>query len=168
MTREAVGNADDGGWWGPLPDGAVESESSAATPAPALGAGPIVGIGALCDLRPLVADDGRTQRFRIVEFVTLQSGERVALDESRGFTLGWRSTDPSATDPLPGMTRDEISQMVLNAVLPDDDDSPDDHPWSWLVELAQGRGLVVTEEELRHLPYEVTLSDAVLDWLAPA
>jgi hypothetical protein len=57
---------------------------------------------------------------------------------------------------------------VLNVVLPDDDESEDDHPWSWLAELAQARGLDLTAEDLQALPYEVILTDRVIRWLSPS
>jgi hypothetical protein len=60
-----------------------------------------------------------------------------------------------------------LTRDVLNTVLPDDDDG-EDHPWSWLAALARGRGLDVTAEDLRVLPYEVVLTDAVIRWLAPS
>jgi hypothetical protein len=50
-------------------------------------------------------------------------------------------------------------------VLPDDDDCEDAHPWEWLAELARARGLDVTSEDLRLLPYEVVLDDSVTRWL---
>ncbi len=64
------------------------------------------------------------------------------------------------------MTAETIVQSVLNVVLPDDDESSDEHPWIWLASLAQARNLDVTSEELRHLPCEVVLSDNVRNWLS--
>ena len=57
-----------------------------------------------------------------------------------------------------GQTPDSITRDVLNTVLPDDDECGDDHPWSWLADLARLRFLDVTEEDLRNLAYEVILS----------
>ena len=57
---------------------------------------------------------------------------------------------------------------MLNVVLPDDDESGEDHPWSWLADLARARGLNVTAEDLRGLPYEVILAEDVRRWLGAA
>jgi len=65
-----------------------------------------------------------------------------------------------------GETRDSITQDVLNTVLPDGEQPSEDHPWSWLADLGRARGLRVTADELRGLPYEVVLTDAVTRWLS--
>ncbi|MFL6139650.1 MAG: hypothetical protein ACJ74O_17880 [Frankiaceae bacterium] len=103
------------------------------------------------------------------EFVALADGQRVILHEERGFTIGLRST--SGTDPgdiRDHETPDSIIRNVLNVVLPDDDEPAEDHPWSWLAELARARGLDVTAEDLRGLPYGVILTDRVTRWLTSA
>ena len=129
--------------------------------------GRVVGLGAICDLRPQRPDEARSQSFSVSEFVTLEDGRRVTLHEDRGFTIGWRSGESSGDirghETLESMTRD-----VLNVVLPDDDECAEDHPWSWLADLARARGLNVTAEDLRGLPYEVIFTDKVRRWLAPA
>ncbi|XTZ15757.1 hypothetical protein ACQSSU_30890 [Micromonospora echinospora] len=56
---------------------------------------------------------------------------------------------------------------MLSAVLPDDEESGEEHLWSWLAELAEARGLEVTADDLRGLPYEVVFTDAVSRWLTP-
>jgi len=42
-----------------------------------------------------------------------------------------------------------MGQQVLNVVLPDDDECEDEHPWSWLAELARRHGIDVTADELK-------------------
>ena len=64
-----------------------------------------------------------------------------------------------------GETAATIGREVLNVVLPDDDDCGQDHPWSWLAELAHDRGIDVTAENLQALGYEVVLTDEVSQWL---
>jgi hypothetical protein len=131
--------------------------------------GRVVGLGAICDLSPHRSDEAGSQSFSVSEFATLEDGRRVILHEDRGFTLGLRSTgnsDPGdlrAHETLESLTRD-----VLNVVLPDDDDSAEEHPWSWLADLARARALNVTAEDLRGLPYEVVFTEEVRRWLAPA
>jgi hypothetical protein len=102
----------------------------------------------------------------VSEFVTLEDGRRVILHEDRGFTIGWRSSESGSGDIRGHETRDSITRNVLNVVLPDDDECAEDHPWSWLADLARARGLNVTAEDLRGLPYEVILTDRVMRWLA--
>ena len=48
---------------------------------------------------------------------------------------------------------------MLTVVLPDDDDDHEPHPWSWLSDLARARGLDVTADDLRALPYDVVFTD---------
>lgn len=132
---------------------------------PSVEPGRVVGLGAICDLGPQRFDEARSQSFSVSEFVTLEDGRRVILHENRGFTIGWRSSGESGSGDIRGNeTRDSITRDVLNVVLPDDDER-EDHPWSWLAELARARGLNVTAEDLKGLPYEVILTDEVTRWL---
>ncbi|MFL6136189.1 MAG: hypothetical protein ACJ74O_00100 [Frankiaceae bacterium] len=131
--------------------------------------GRVVCLGAICDLRRSRLDDARSQSFSVSEFARLEDGRRVILHEERGFTIDLRST--GGTDP--GALRDyetleSITRNVLNVVLPDDDDCAENHPWTWLADLARARGLNVTADDLRGLPYEVILTDKVTQWLTPA
>src|SRR5262245_55327971 len=97
----------------------------------------------------------------------MEGGRRVILHQDRGFTIGWRSSaEPGPADLRGYETRDSITRDVLNVVLPDDDESGEEHPWAWLAELARDRGLDVTADDLRGLPYEVILTDKVTHWLA--
>jgi hypothetical protein len=123
----------------------------------------VVGIGAICDLGPELSGD---QSFSVREFVKLEDGRRVILHEDRGFTLGLRSSGESGSDDIrEHETLESLTRDVLNVVLPDDDESGEDHPWSWLADLARARGLNVTAEDLRGLPYEVILAERVRRWL---
>ncbi|OAA22271.1 hypothetical protein UG55_105129 [Frankia sp. EI5c] len=64
-----------------------------------------------------------------------------------------------------GETRDSVTRNVLNVVLPDGEQPGEEHPWSWLADRARARGLQATAGELRGMPYEVVLTDAVTRWL---
>lgn len=119
----------------------------------------ILGLGAICELRPAIPL-GTSQSFYVAEFAHLVDGTKVLLHDERGFTIG------APSGRLRHVTAETIVQSVLNVVLPDDDESSDEHPWIWLASLAQARNLDVTSEELRHLPYEVVLSDNVRNWLS--
>ncbi len=103
------------------------------------------------------------------EFVTLEDGRRVLLhDGGRGLTTsGVRSTGGwKAPDVRWRLTLEQLASDVLTVVLPDDDDDPEPHPWSWLSDLARSRGLDVTADDLRALPYDVVFTDELRRWLA--
>jgi hypothetical protein len=54
----------------------------------------------------------------------------------------------------------------LTTVLPDDDETDDEHPWVWLAELAQAQRIDVTADDLRQVPYEVVLTERVVQRLS--
>jgi hypothetical protein len=150
--------------WQPYP-GARDGE--AAFRLPPVEPGRVVGLGAICDVgapRP----GRRDHDFEVSEFVTLEDGRRVLLhDGGRGFTIGIRSTGRSTPpDVRSGLTAEQLTDDVLTVVLPDDDDDPEPHPWAWLSDLARARGLDVTADDLRALPYDVVLTDELRRWLA--
>jgi len=148
------------GSWQPHPD-ASDPVRRRAGVAP----GGVVSLGAVCELGR--GGPGGDQSFAVAEFAALDDGRRVTLHEDRGFTLGIRSSGGSdAGDLREHLTLDDLTRDVLNVVLPDDDESGEEHPWSWLAGLAQARGLHVTADDLRGLPYEVILTDNVLRWLS--
>ncbi|MDG4764743.1 hypothetical protein O7632_11600 [Solwaraspora sp. WMMD406] len=134
---------------------------------PPVGPGRVVGVGAICDLRPQRADAADTQGFSVGEFVMLDDGRRVLLHQDRGFTLGRRSAGdtPADADPV-DEARESVTRSVLTVVLSDDEEFAEEHPWSWLADLARSRGLDVSADDLRALPYEVILTDEVTRWLA--
>ena len=48
---------------------------------------------------------------------------------------------------------------MRNVVLPDDDDSQDEHPYEWLRELLRRQGVDVSVQVLRRAPYRIEFSD---------
>ncbi|WP_329109550.1 hypothetical protein OG792_12315 [Micromonospora sp. NBC_01699] len=131
--------------------------------------GRIVALGASCDLRGTYPEDASTRNFIVSEYAMLEDGRRVLLHADRGFTVTARSTGvPGGVVPLVE-TRESITRYILNAVLPDDEQCAmeQEHPWSWLAELARARGLDATAEDLRGLPYEVDFTDKMIEWLTP-
>ncbi len=140
--------------WSAHPEGAGHPVEHLAEPT-----GRVVGIGAICDFRTGAPEPGPSQSFSVSEFVVLEDGRRVVIDH-RGFTLGSNVGTVRA-----GLTPQAMSQQVLNVVLPDDDESEEEHPWSWLAELARTHGIDVTADELKELQYEVVLTDGVTQWL---
>ena len=119
----------------------------------------VIGIGAICDFRIGGPEPGPSQSFSVNEFVMLEDRRRVVVDH-RGFTIGSNVGTVRA-----GLTPQVMSQQVLNVVLPDDDECEDEHPWSWLAELARNHGIDVTADELKELQYQVILTDRVTQWL---
>lgn len=148
--------------WRAYPDAKVRANLPPVEP------GRVVGLGALCDLGPLRPQEARSQGFSVSEFVTLEDGRRVILHEDRGFAIGLGSSRESHADLRRGLTLESLTPDVLNVVLPDDDVPAEDHPYSWLADLARARGLNVCADDLRSLPYEVIFTDEVRRWLAPA
>ena len=130
----------------------------------------VTGLGAWCDF---VTEDEYRQRlvrdgwpaeeiehlveefnlgvsFDVHEFAELTDGRRLTLHEERGFTTSgqWRH-----------LTLENLERDVRTTLLPDDDDTQDEHPWEWLVALLHPRGVEATAEELRLLPYGVEFSE---------
>ncbi len=120
----------------------------------------VVGLGAICDLDPTWNRDPSENNFRVSEFALLDNGERVILRDERGYGGRSSSGDIWAHETVETITRD-----VLTTVLPDDYDIDEEHPWEWLAELAQAQGIDVTADDLRQLPYEVVLTERVLQRL---
>ncbi|HEV8656281.1 MAG TPA: hypothetical protein VGR85_12295 [Candidatus Limnocylindria bacterium] len=135
---------------------------------PTVEPGRVVGLGALCDLGPQRPDEARSQGFSVREFVTLEDGRRAILHEDRGFAIGLGSSRETVADLRRGETIESLTRNVLAVVLPDDDVPAEAHPYSWLADLARARGLNVSADDLRSLPYEVIFTDEVRRWLAPA
>jgi hypothetical protein len=106
--------------------------------------------------------DDASASFDVTEFAICDDGTRVLLHEERGFTIGG---GPSH-DPWSGLSSEFLERNVLTTVLPDDDDTDDEHPYEWLADLCRQRGLDVTADDLRRLPYYVELGDEVRRRLA--
>ena len=153
---------------GEKPGWRVHPDAKVRANLPPVEPGRVVGLGAICDLDPRTPDKARSQSFSVSEFVTLEDGRRVILHEDRGFTIGLGSSRETAADLRRGLTLEVLTRQALNVVLPDDDVPAEAHPYSWLADLARSRGLNVTADDLRSLPYEVTFTDEVRRWLAPA
>lgn len=149
------------GHFAPLPFGGVKSKPLGDVPK---NPGRVIGIGAYCELAE--QGDKRTQSFDVSEFIVLETGERVWIHHERGFTSGLGHTSQEDETLSSSMTIAELTNDVLTAVLPDEGfGDGEDHPWEWLAELAQARGLTITVDELKRLPYEVVFTDAVEQWI---
>lgn len=158
-----MGDSERTGWYAPLsfdPD-APEGAEVPADEVEVVTGGPfrVVGLGAICDLEQTSADR-RTVSFSVSEYALLDDGRRVTIRDGLGFTYGWGPGVETTSPAWAADTLESITQDVLNIVLPDPEDG-EDHPWAWLAELARERGIDVTADDLRGLPYEVHLTDRV-------
>jgi hypothetical protein len=140
----------------------------------------VVGLGAWCDfvtedeyrqrlvrdgwpadeVETLVEDFKRGVSFDVHEFAELADGRRLTLHTDRGFTgVTMASSGPAPSDQWRSLTLEELERDVRTTVLPDDDDTQDEHPWEWLATLLHARGVEATAQELGLLPYDVEFSE---------
>jgi hypothetical protein len=140
----------------------------------------VVGLGAWCDfvtedeyrqrlvrdgwpaaeVENLIEDSKQGVSFDVHEFAELADGRRLTLHEERGFTCSLAtSRGPAPSDQWLYLTLENLEQDVRTTVLPDDDDTRDEHPWEWLAGLLHEHGVEATAEELRLLPYDVVFSE---------
>jgi hypothetical protein len=100
------------------------------------------------------APEERSASFDVAEYGVRDDGTRVLLHQERGFTVG---VVPRC-DPWSGVTAEMIERDVLTTVLPDDDDTGDEHPYEWLADLCRQQGVDATADDLRRVPYHVELT----------
>lgn len=117
----------------------------------------VVRLGALCELE---SDTSSQANFRVSEYAVLDDGSEVVLHSERGYSAGVHGGEDA--DIWKHMTAAGIERDVLTVVLPDDaEQTGDDHPWHWLVDLLARIGVIESVERLRGLPYEVRLGPSV-------
>ena len=104
-----------------------------------------------------VDDFKRGVSFDVHEFAELAGGRHLTLHEERGFTTGLGGSAPS--DMWRYLTLEHLERDVRTTVLPDDDDTQDEHPWEWLAGLIRAHGVEATAGELSLLPYDVVFSE---------
>jgi hypothetical protein len=103
--------------------------------------------------------------FDVHEFAVLADGRRVTLHADRGFSSFAQISSAEGgawsevADPWALMTRESVESGVRSVVQPDDDESPDEHPYAWLSALLRQHGVDVSGEHLRRLPYRIEFSD---------
>lgn len=124
--------------------------------------GTVVVVGAVCDVRRVDPSTGDVS-LALSEYLQLESGKRVVLHSDRGVTVGARGGASSH------FTEGQLRELALGALLPDeeDEDAGEPHPWTWLAELAARRGVNVTPEALRSVPYELELRPAARELVRP-
>lgn len=94
----------------------------------------------------------RDASFRVHEFAVLADGRHLTLSTDRGFAIS------GPVDLWDSLTLEHLESDVLTTVLPDDEDTEEEHPWSWLSERLHAVGVEVPPERLKELPYEVVFS----------
>ncbi|SFA73911.1 hypothetical protein SAMN05216266_101152 [Amycolatopsis marina] len=145
------------GGWSPVPESWTGSGRLPPGPDASAKDGAVVAVGAVCDVAVPWNESTGQISFALSEYLDLESGKRVVLHSERGVTVGVRGGYSSS------FTARELRDFFLGALLPDegDDDPEEPHPWTWLAELAATRGVTVTPEELKSLPYELEFRPAV-------
>ena len=118
----------------------------------------ITGLVAICDVSENQPTSPREFRYQVSELAQLANGDLVLLRDGHGWTTGCIGGEARAND------LDHALSSAAGVVLPDED-APgcEPHPWEWLVTLAGERGLTVTTEELKEVPYRIYLSDRVVN-----
>ncbi len=125
----------------------------------------MVALGAWCDFVPddeALASPGSIS-FNADEFAVLTDGRRLTLHSGeRGFSV----SGPRSSHPLGFMKAEDIRSGVLTTVLPDDDDTGDEHPYECLAGLLRRHGVLVAPDSLRSVPYTVEFSARLQQMLA--
>ncbi len=112
------------------------------------------------EVEELVEDFKQGLSFVVHEFAELADGRRLTLHEERGFNIStMASSGPAPSNQWRYLTLEALERDVRTTVLPDNDDTQDEHPWEWLAELLRVHGIEATAEELRLLPYDVVFSE---------
>ncbi|MEW6059753.1 MAG: hypothetical protein AB1551_06400 [Actinomycetota bacterium] len=98
--------------------------------------------------------------FVVHEFADLADGRRLTLRDDLGFS-GWTMANrgPTPSDQWRYLTLEQLERDVRTTVLPDDDDTQEEHPWELLAGLLHIHGVEATAEELKALPYDVVFSE---------
>lgn len=112
------------------------------------------------EVEDLVEEFKQGVSFVVHEFADLADGRRLTLHEERGFsgwTLGTRG--PAPRDQWRDLTLEGLERDVRTTVLPDDDDTQDEHPWEWLAQLLRLKGVDASADQLKLLPYDVEFSE---------
>lgn len=122
----------------------------------------VVRLGALCELESATSSQAN---FRVSEYAVLDDGSEVVLHSERGYSAGVQGGEHA--DVWKHMTAAGIEGDVRGVVLPDNaEQTGEDHPWDWLVDLLARAGVIESVERFREVPYEVRLGPVVLSRLA--
>lgn len=102
-------------------------------------------------------------RVRIDDFVEMSNVVRFSIPWDRGVTVPWGSDDGWLSEP-------ELLAHLEGGLLPDEgegDDAGELRPWHEYALLLHARGIPVTAEQLRELPYLTEFSSELSKLLIP-
>lgn len=119
-----------------------------------------VAITAECDLVRSASTSTDCQSFAVREFLILDDGNRVPLREGLEFTIG-----VPCQDVHEALSEDALLSAMRSVVLPELSAIDPEHPWDCLVRLARRRRVQTCADEIATLPYELTLTENVKNWL---
>lgn len=115
---------------------------------------------ALCEIDRTPTDNIRPYiSVKIIQCVQMNDGSAISLDMVRGFTAISHGPGPATWR----RTSTDLITEILDLVRIDDPKKPGEHPWDELSEAAHQRGIDISADSLRNLPYKVILSDEVID-----
>ena len=115
----------------------------------------VEAIVARCTIERLGGEDSLGQSIDIREYAELSDGSLLLLKADRGASIGGGNAGEPAG-------RAELTESALIALLPDEGDHLDEGeklPWHLLAEQARGKGLIVTADQLRTLPFRLEFSE---------
>ncbi|MCY4256789.1 MAG: hypothetical protein OXE04_00645 [bacterium] len=119
----------------------------------------ITGLIAICDSDEVQGFE-LEKSYQVSEFAQLTNGDIVLLRDDRGWT----------ESAVAGFRKDEnldisvVVDTIKSILLPDEDlMSNDPHPWEDLVWAASQRGLAVTVDELKNMPYRIYVSERIVE-----
>jgi len=99
----------------------------------------------------------------VQEFAVLADGRRLLLGDELGFGgSSYVARRPAPPDPWLFVTLESLETDVYMTVLPDDDETEDEHAWEWLAERLRAQGVNADAEQLKRVPYEVVFSQRLL------
>lgn len=104
---------------------------------------------------------GSGEGFDVSEEFVFEDGRRFVINADRGFTVsGILEANPQGRVRVVGrsaMPDEQVREMVMNVIGPDEGEPEGSQPWERLAWLAQTRGSSVTAEYLRQLPLRIDI-----------
>ncbi len=119
----------------------------------------VKGLIAICDSDEVQGFE-LEKSYQVSEFAQLANGDIVLLRDDRGWTVS--AVQGFHKDGRLGIS--VVLDTIKSVVLPDEDlIGNDPHPWEDLVWAASQRGLAVTVDELKNMPYRIYVSERIVE-----
>ncbi|MCW2994599.1 MAG: hypothetical protein JWQ18_2094 [Conexibacter sp.] len=132
----------------------------------------VASLGALVELEQHPRQPLDQLSFGIEQYAILTDGRRIVLglDRPRGWSQSLLAVGHSGPplDPWTSVTAADLVDSARQHVIPDDDEDPEPLPWDAVVASFAEHDIAVTADELKPLPHDVVLSDAIHALLAAA